>query len=146
MQLFGWNLKSLWQTANQYRCRALLKSGRLGEAMESHQYMMDMIDENTRARCLNWSTGRFSMMSPRLHPHRYYTQVSRKSVVFYILPREMQLSLLPIMTGLFTYTQRQSTCLLVIPFLQAVVRQSRKRCYGKKHFLMRKRCGDIDPS
>ncbi|KAG0703056.1 hypothetical protein DFH29DRAFT_998842 [Suillus ampliporus] len=64
--LFGWNLKSLWQTANQNRCLALLRVGRLGEALESHQYMMDMSDENTKASCLDWSTGKFSVMSLRL--------------------------------------------------------------------------------
>jgi hypothetical protein len=56
MQLFGWDLKSLWQTANQNRCHALLQACRLKEALEAHQYMMDNSDESTKASWLNWST------------------------------------------------------------------------------------------
>ncbi|KAG2363752.1 hypothetical protein BDR07DRAFT_1331577 [Suillus spraguei] len=54
--LFGWNLKQLWQIANQKRCDALLHAGMLREAHESYRYMMDMSDEATKAGCLDWST------------------------------------------------------------------------------------------
>jgi hypothetical protein len=37
MKLFGWDLKSLWQTANKQYCVSLLREGRLGEALESYQ-------------------------------------------------------------------------------------------------------------
>jgi hypothetical protein len=40
VQLFGWDLKSLWQTANQKRCHALLQAGRLAEAQAAYRYMM----------------------------------------------------------------------------------------------------------
>ncbi|KAG2345397.1 hypothetical protein BDR05DRAFT_998531 [Suillus weaverae] len=71
--LFGWDLKSLWETANKKRCLALLQANRLGEALEAHRYMMDKCDESTKANCLDWSTGKFSVMlitlqsSPALH-------------------------------------------------------------------------------
>ncbi|KAG0704041.1 hypothetical protein DFH29DRAFT_997923 [Suillus ampliporus] len=38
--LFGWDLDSLWQTANQMRCDAFLRADRVIEAIKSHQYMM----------------------------------------------------------------------------------------------------------
>ncbi|KIK45230.1 hypothetical protein CY34DRAFT_801852 [Suillus luteus UH-Slu-Lm8-n1] len=53
--LFGWDLESLWQTANENLCHTLLHAGRLSEALESYRYMMDMSDETTRANCLRWS-------------------------------------------------------------------------------------------
>ncbi|KAJ8592030.1 hypothetical protein M405DRAFT_813388 [Rhizopogon salebrosus TDB-379] len=46
--LFGWDLKSLWGTANQKRCYALLRAGRLAEARGAYQYMIDMGDEITK--------------------------------------------------------------------------------------------------
>ncbi|OJA15990.1 hypothetical protein AZE42_13611, partial [Rhizopogon vesiculosus] len=45
----------LWQTANQKRCHALLRAGRLVEVFEAYQYMTDMSDEATKANCLDWS-------------------------------------------------------------------------------------------
>lgn len=53
--LFGWDLESLWQTANENLCHALLRAGRLPEALESYRYMMDMSDETTKANCHHWS-------------------------------------------------------------------------------------------
>ncbi|KAG1789544.1 uncharacterized protein HD556DRAFT_777664 [Suillus plorans] len=53
--LFGWDLKSLWQTAHQKWCEALLCAGRLIEAVRSFRYMMDASDETTKAACLDWS-------------------------------------------------------------------------------------------
>ncbi|KAG2349765.1 hypothetical protein BDR05DRAFT_252598 [Suillus weaverae] len=64
--LFGWDLKNLWQTANQKRCSALLRAGRLGEALESYRYMMDMSDEITKASCLDWSAA-FKQECSALH-------------------------------------------------------------------------------
>ncbi|OAX35520.1 hypothetical protein K503DRAFT_802760 [Rhizopogon vinicolor AM-OR11-026] len=49
--LFGWDLKSLWETANKKRCHALLRAGRLTEAHGAYRYMMDMSDEATTASC-----------------------------------------------------------------------------------------------
>jgi hypothetical protein len=63
VQLFGWDLKSLWQDANKKRCLALLQASRLEEALEAHQFMMDKCDESTKANSLDWSTGKFSAMS-----------------------------------------------------------------------------------
>ncbi|KAG2356034.1 hypothetical protein BDR07DRAFT_1424360 [Suillus spraguei] len=54
--LFGWDLKSLWENANKKKCDALLRAGRLGDAVESYRYMMDVSDETMKARCLEWST------------------------------------------------------------------------------------------
>ncbi|OJA09466.1 hypothetical protein AZE42_07148 [Rhizopogon vesiculosus] len=51
MQLFGWDLKSLWKTSNQKRCLALLRAERLAEAHEAYRYMIDMSDEAMLASC-----------------------------------------------------------------------------------------------
>ncbi|KIK34689.1 hypothetical protein CY34DRAFT_812772 [Suillus luteus UH-Slu-Lm8-n1] len=53
--LFGWDLKSLWQDAHQNRCDAFRRAGRTEEALDSYRSMMDVIDENAKARCLDWS-------------------------------------------------------------------------------------------
>jgi hypothetical protein len=58
-QLFGWDLKSLWQIANQQRCRALLRTGQFGTALEAHRFMMDMSDKPTKAIFLAWIPGKF---------------------------------------------------------------------------------------
>ncbi|KAJ8591160.1 hypothetical protein M405DRAFT_880653 [Rhizopogon salebrosus TDB-379] len=50
--LFGWDLKSLWQTANQKRCHALLQAGRLAEAHKAYRYMIDASDT---VCCRDWS-------------------------------------------------------------------------------------------
>ncbi|OJA07541.1 hypothetical protein AZE42_08515, partial [Rhizopogon vesiculosus] len=57
LQLFGCDFTSLWQTANQKRCHALLRAGKLAAVFEAYQYMVDMSDETTRASCLKWSIG-----------------------------------------------------------------------------------------
>ncbi|KAG2147807.1 uncharacterized protein EDB93DRAFT_1328365 [Suillus bovinus] len=49
VQLFGWDLKSLWFTAHQKRCHALFEAGKLQDAVKSFRYMMYNIDEATRA-------------------------------------------------------------------------------------------------
>ncbi|KAG0694178.1 hypothetical protein DFH29DRAFT_336313 [Suillus ampliporus] len=53
--LFGWDLKSLWESAHRNWCDGLLRAGRFEEAVESYRYTMDIIDENTKANCLDWS-------------------------------------------------------------------------------------------
>ncbi|KAG2347849.1 hypothetical protein BDR05DRAFT_996186 [Suillus weaverae] len=53
--LFGWDLKSLWQIANQKRCYAFLRADKLREATESYRYLMDMSEEPTKASYLDWS-------------------------------------------------------------------------------------------
>lgn len=54
--LFGWDLASLWMTANQKRCHALLQAGRLWEAIELYQHMMDVGHITTKTDSLDWST------------------------------------------------------------------------------------------
>jgi tetratricopeptide (TPR) repeat protein len=54
--LFGWDLKSLWRTAHQNWCNALLWARRLPEAIKAYRYMMDTAGEVTKAHCLDWST------------------------------------------------------------------------------------------
>lgn len=54
--LFGWDLDTSWQTVNQIRCEACLCADRVIEAVESHQYMMSMIDEDVKDSDLEWST------------------------------------------------------------------------------------------
>ncbi|OAX39467.1 WD40 repeat-like protein [Rhizopogon vinicolor AM-OR11-026] len=55
--LFGCDFTSLWQTANQKRCHALLRAGKLAEVLEAYRYMANMSDESMKASCLNWSIG-----------------------------------------------------------------------------------------
>ncbi|KAG2137114.1 uncharacterized protein EDB93DRAFT_1253728 [Suillus bovinus] len=54
--LFGWDFRSLWQIANQKRCRALLHASRPREALKSYRYMMDTSDDATKASCVDWCT------------------------------------------------------------------------------------------
>ncbi|KAG1792993.1 uncharacterized protein HD556DRAFT_1444087 [Suillus plorans] len=58
--LFGWDLESLWLTANQKRCNALVRADRLQDAVKSYQYMTDNIDETTKVSCVEWSNGKSS--------------------------------------------------------------------------------------
>ena len=91
LQLFGCDFTSLWQTANQKRCHALLRTGRLVEVFEAYRYMAEMSDETTRAGCLNWSIGKFRIISPRLQYLPYLTQVSCKNCARSVtmLPRRL---------------------------------------------------------
>ncbi|KAG2151526.1 WD40-repeat-containing domain protein [Suillus clintonianus] len=52
----GGDLPLLWRTINQRRCEAFLRTDRVIEAVESHQYMMSMIEEAAKPSCLEWST------------------------------------------------------------------------------------------
>jgi len=52
--LFGWDLKSLWHTANQQQCYALFRTNSYRAALESYQSMMDKIDEDMKADLHAW--------------------------------------------------------------------------------------------
>lgn len=54
--LFGWDFNLSRQTINRMRCTACLCADRVIEAVESHQYMMSMIDEDVKDSDLEWST------------------------------------------------------------------------------------------
>ncbi|KAG2055120.1 WD40 repeat-like protein, partial [Suillus hirtellus] len=54
LQLFGWDLKSLWHTANQQQCYALFRTNSYRSALESYQSMMDKIDEDMKADLCAW--------------------------------------------------------------------------------------------
>jgi hypothetical protein len=58
VQLFGWDPEALFLTAHQKRCQAFLLAGKPDEALEAYKYMMDAIDEYTKASCLDWSHGK----------------------------------------------------------------------------------------
>jgi len=83
VQLFGWDLQSLWQSANQKRCHALLMAGRLSEAHKAYRYMMDMSDEVTKASCLDWSNGKRSVMSPAYNPHPRFSVFKQEFSALY---------------------------------------------------------------
>lgn len=51
---FGWDLKSLWQTANMKLCIALLRAGKYGEGLELYLSMMEASDEATKASTRAW--------------------------------------------------------------------------------------------
>lgn len=55
-ELFGWDLKSLWEIANKQHCRALLLAGKHGEAFKSFYSMIDKCDESTQASLRTWFT------------------------------------------------------------------------------------------
>jgi len=58
-QLFSLHLDSLWQTANQNWCDALLRRDRVIAAIETYRYMVDIVDEAARTNCLEWSTSEY---------------------------------------------------------------------------------------
>ncbi|KAG1738890.1 uncharacterized protein EDB91DRAFT_1249063 [Suillus paluster] len=64
--LFGWDLESMWLTASQKLCQASLSAGKVKEALEAHQSMMDTIHETTKAGCLDWSNGNSECYVPYL--------------------------------------------------------------------------------
>ncbi|KAG1829225.1 WD40-repeat-containing domain protein [Suillus subalutaceus] len=68
--LFGWDLQSLCFTAHQKRCQAFLSAGKPDEALEAHKYMMDAIDETAKASCVDWSNGKFSIITLAAHDDR----------------------------------------------------------------------------
>jgi hypothetical protein len=47
--LFGWDLRTLWHTANQQQCYALFRAGSFGAAIESYQSTMDKTDDDMKA-------------------------------------------------------------------------------------------------
>lgn len=51
---FGWDLKSLWQSANRQLCIALLRVGKYGEGLELYLSMMEASDEATKASTRAW--------------------------------------------------------------------------------------------
>jgi hypothetical protein len=63
-QLFGWDLKSLWQTANQQHCYALFRAGSFGAAIESYNSIMDKIDEDMKADFRTWFICKYFAISP----------------------------------------------------------------------------------
>ena len=69
MQLFGCDFTSMWQTANQQRCHALLRAGKIAEVFEACRYMADMSDESMKASCLDWTISKSSAMLPSFNVH-----------------------------------------------------------------------------
>lgn len=140
-QLFGWDLKASWQTANQNLCDALRLVGRLKEAHQAYKYMMDICDEATKASCLDWSTGKCLVCHQATFiPHMYFTQLSRKNAMRF-MSRGVTLPLLQAhMTGLSSYTLQRSILILrPIASLQTAAKQSWGRCYGMKRSSMLQR-------
>jgi hypothetical protein len=45
--------------------------------------MMDMSDEATKASCLDWSTGKFSVMSPTCNPHLHISAFKQEFSALY---------------------------------------------------------------
>ncbi|KAG2346847.1 hypothetical protein BDR05DRAFT_959029, partial [Suillus weaverae] len=56
--LFGWDLETLWQIANRQQCLALVRAGRLAEALESYRSMMNASNEATKASLRAWFSGK----------------------------------------------------------------------------------------
>ncbi|KAG2346441.1 WD40 repeat-like protein [Suillus weaverae] len=54
--LFGWDFNLSRQIINRIRCEACLCADRVIEAVESHQHMMSMTDEDVKDSDLEWST------------------------------------------------------------------------------------------
>ncbi|KAG2357778.1 hypothetical protein BDR07DRAFT_1490304 [Suillus spraguei] len=62
--LFGCDIESIYLTTRQKRCQVFLSAGKPDKALEAHKYMMHAIDESAKAGRLDWSNGKFSVMSP----------------------------------------------------------------------------------
>lgn len=56
IELFGWDLKSLWETANKQLCHALLLAGEHRKAFKLFYSMIDKCDEPTKASLRTWFT------------------------------------------------------------------------------------------
>ncbi|KAG2066418.1 WD40 repeat-like protein [Suillus decipiens] len=56
--LFGLDLKSLCQTANQQQCYALFRAGSFGAAIESYQSIMNKTDEDMKVGLHAWFNGK----------------------------------------------------------------------------------------
>jgi hypothetical protein len=66
-QLLGWDLKSLWHTANQQQCYALFRAGSFRAAVESYQFIMDKTDDDMKAGFRAGFAGKpFGNVSPSL--------------------------------------------------------------------------------
>ncbi|KAH7905814.1 hypothetical protein BJ138DRAFT_1164011 [Hygrophoropsis aurantiaca] len=48
--VFGWNIDTLWRDIHERKCEALYAAGRIKEAVESLQAMMNQLDEGTKAK------------------------------------------------------------------------------------------------
>ncbi|KAG1835785.1 hypothetical protein DFJ58DRAFT_750030 [Suillus subalutaceus] len=59
--LFGWDLESLWQKAHQKHCDALLRAGKLQDAVKSFRYMIHNIDDTTTGNWFEWSNGKLGV-------------------------------------------------------------------------------------
>ncbi|KAG2359671.1 hypothetical protein BDR07DRAFT_194888 [Suillus spraguei] len=51
---FGWDLESLWQSANRQLCIALFRAGKYGKGLELYLSMMEASDEATKASTRAW--------------------------------------------------------------------------------------------
>jgi hypothetical protein len=86
---------------------------------------MDISDEATKANCLGWSTGQFSVMLVGFDPDLHFTKDLSKNVEYFTLPPEMLLLLRVAMTRLLNYTRQRSTLILQgMSFLQNVLKRS----------------------
>jgi hypothetical protein len=54
LQLFGWDIGTLWETCNKKLILALLGAGKLGEAFESYRSAVGASDEATKASLHTW--------------------------------------------------------------------------------------------
>ncbi|KAG2351948.1 hypothetical protein BDR07DRAFT_1430015, partial [Suillus spraguei] len=54
---FGWDLESLWQSANRQLCIALFRAGKYGKGLELYLSMMEASDEATKASTRAWFAG-----------------------------------------------------------------------------------------
>lgn len=52
--LFGWDLESLQQTAHKQLCHALIRAGRIGEALTTYESIMEASDEATKSSLRVW--------------------------------------------------------------------------------------------
>ncbi|KAG1847926.1 hypothetical protein F4604DRAFT_139109 [Suillus subluteus] len=123
--LFGWDFDSLWQTVNQRRCDAFLRANRVTEAVKSFQYMMSMIDDNTKNGCLEWSSGECVIMSDNLNIKTQFNidKPSSKTAPHDVLQRGMRPLPRATTRWLLNFIRLQSCWIPhMTPFLHAAVR------------------------
>lgn len=62
-QLFGWDLKLLWQNAHKQLICELVRTGRFGEAFTTYESMIELCDETTKPSLRAWFASKSSVMS-----------------------------------------------------------------------------------
>jgi len=96
LQLFSWDLESLWQNANRTRCDPIVI-----EAIESLRCMMEMANKVAKCSCLEWSTGEYFLLNVlNIDIYTSIDKLSSMSASYAVSQRQKRLLLQTTMRGL----------------------------------------------